>query len=463
MMADGGSGIRYAGGEQGKVNVVEDPRMIDRERMREGAVEVLRLNDLGTMTTAAPNLYPHMWSWDSALVSVGLARVSVPRAIQELRTLINSQWDTGMIPHIVFSEDDSYFPDVYRWGTLNASPPGVRSSGICQPPVHAIALRHLLDRGRERGGTDQEAAETFVEETFDRWFRWHRWLGTVRDPDGSGLVEIHHGWESGMDNSPRFDEPYSRVIPGDVAPFQRADIRQVTDHSQRPSDEEYTRYLWLVQQMAEVNFDDERIAAVIDFRVKDVFFSAVLSLASEVLAQIGDEFGRAEEAAWLRDLAGRCSVAVDGMVDDETGLATDLDVLTGGRIHSETIAAFAPLLSSRNAGLREDLLRRWRSESWLNFPGLAYRLPTSTSPSSSAFRPRSYWRGPVWPFMNWLYAWALRFQGDEEEYRLLRSESLAQLGGLEFAEYYEPFTNEPLGSLNQAWTAAVALEWLGSE
>jgi len=29
-----------------------------------------------------------------------------------------------------------------------------------------------------------------------------------------------------------------------------------------------------------------------------------------------------------------------------------------------------------------------------------------------------------------------------------------------FAEYFEPFSGEPLGSLDQSWTAAVALDWL---
>jgi hypothetical protein len=37
------------------------------------AAYLLRGNDLGTMTTAAPRLYPHMWSWDAAFVAVGLA------------------------------------------------------------------------------------------------------------------------------------------------------------------------------------------------------------------------------------------------------------------------------------------------------------------------------------------------------------------------------------------------------
>jgi hypothetical protein len=44
---------------------------------------------------------------------------------------------------------------------------------------------------------------------------------------------------------------------------------------------------------------------------------------------------------------------------------------------------------------------------------------------------------------------------------VLREASLEQLGDLTFAEYYEPITGEPLGSHDQAWTAAAALEWLG--
>ena len=32
----------------------------------------------------------------------------------------------------------------------------------------------------------------------------------------------------------------------------------------------------------------------------------------------------------------------------------------------------------------------------------------------------------------------------------------------EFAEYFEPFTGMPLGSSQQSWTAAVALDWSAS-
>ena len=53
--------------------------------------------------------------------------------------------------------------------------------------------------------------------------------------------------------------------------------------------------------------------------------------------------------------------------------------------------------------------------------------------------------------------------GEEERARELRRTALDQLAERGFAEYFEPFTGEPLGSDDQSWTAAVALDWLAAE
>jgi hypothetical protein len=366
----------------------------------------------------------------------------------------------------VFSDNDTgYFPGFDRWGTANAAalPAGVKSSGICQPPVHAIALRHIVDRGRENGGADQEAAEEFLAESFDGWLAWHRWLATVRDPDRVGLIEIHHGWESGFDNSPRWDGPYARVVPGAVAPFTRRDTLHVADISERPDDAEYTKYLWLVQQMADVAFDDDAVQQVAHFRVRDVFFSAIMAASSAVLAGLGDDIGRDKEAEELRLMAARFQAGVASTVDPATGLARDYDVLAGQWIGTETVSGFAPLVSGGDPDLLAAQRELLQGPRWMGFPDLRFPLPPSTSPASDAFRPRTYWRGPVWPFLNLLLGWAAARDGEAGLYGRLRSASLQQLADLQFGEYYEPFTGEPLGSLAQAWTAAAALEWMGAE
>ena len=180
------------------------------------AAQVLRDNDLGHLVTAAPTLYPHMWSWDAAFVALGLAHIDLDRAILELETLFAAQWRDGMVPHIVFTDGADYFPGPERWGTDTAagSPDHVRTSGICQPPVHAIAVRRILDTARDGSPDAAARAEEFTRRIWPAVHDWHRWLAEHRVPDASGLVAIVHGWESGMDNSPRWDLPYAAVLPG---------------------------------------------------------------------------------------------------------------------------------------------------------------------------------------------------------------------------------------------------------
>jgi Mannosylglycerate hydrolase MGH1-like glycoside hydrolase domain len=89
------------------------------------AGRILHRNDMGGWTHAAPWLYPHQWSWDSAFIAVGLAHLDTRRAAQELRTLFAHQWKTGKVPHIVFNSKappHSYYPDADHWACAAASP-----------------------------------------------------------------------------------------------------------------------------------------------------------------------------------------------------------------------------------------------------------------------------------------------------------------------------------------------------
>jgi hypothetical protein len=52
--------------------------------------------------------------------------------------------------------------------------------------------------------------------------------------------------------------------------------------------------------------------------------------------------------------------------------------------------------------------------------------------------------------------------GEPERAERLRQTSLEQISSGGFGEYFEPFTGEPLGSDDQSWTAAVALDWLAN-
>jgi glycogen debranching enzyme len=59
--------------------------------------------------------------------------------------------------------------------------------------------------------------------------------------------------------------------------------------------------------------------------------------------------------------------------------------------------------------------------------------------------------------------WSLLRAGERERAASLRRVALEGLAEGGFAEYFEPFTGEPLGSTEQSWTAAVALDMLAAE
>jgi glucosylglycerate hydrolase len=434
------------------------------------ASAVLRQNDLGGWTKAAPRLYPHQWSWDSAFIAIGWARLDLRRAAQELQTLFAAQWPTGMVPHIVFNPavpPGSYFPDAARWdcvGVGTAPRPPANTSGLCQPPVHAIAAHHIWQVAEGEGGEAARDARAFLAGLYPRLLAWHRYLATARDPDGSGLVTIYHPWESGTDNSPRWDAAMAAVTVGDLPPYTRFDLQHVADPSQRPTNEEYDRYLWLVEALKRARYDDATAARSHPFLLKDVLFSAILVAANDALLQIAGVVGAADPeretiAAW----ADHGRRALTDRWHPDLALCLDYDLRAAAPVPTRTVAGFAPLVAGGLTPERQAaLLATLDSTSFLGHPDLRWPIPPSTSPDDPAFRPRSYWRGPTWPFMTWLLWWALARDGERERATLLRQAALDQLAVIDFAEYVEPFTGEPLGSLDQSWTAAVALDWLAA-
>lgn len=438
-----------------------------RHVLRQQAIGVLDTNRLSGWTKAAPKLYPHQWSWDSAFIAIGLVHVDPERAMEEMRSLFRAQWQNGMIPHIVFNPEvaeGEYFPGPERWACDSSAPEApheVRTSGIAQPPVHAIAVQRAV------AAADPMQRTHFARESFGALFEWHRYLHSVRDPEGSGLVTIVHPWESGMDNSPRWTAAL-KAIEVDTArltPYERADLKYVDDASQRPSKDDYDRYLWIVDRLIEANYRIDEAYESLPFRMKDVFFSAILVAANEALLRLAPVAEASfEQIEIIESWIDRGRAGLTSQWNDDMALCCDRDLVAQRDITIRTIASFAPLVAGDlTAGRRGALLDQWTSRDMLGHPDLRWKVPPSTSPSEPEFSPQAYWRGPVWPVMNWLFWWALRRSGAPEAAASLARESIAQIESIGFAEYVEPFTGEPLGSLDQSWTAAVYLDWIADE
>jgi glycogen debranching enzyme len=153
-----------------------------------------------------------------------------------------------------------------------------------------------------------------------------------------------------------------------------------------------------------------------------------------------------------------------GKWDAEFGFCLDYDLRADRSLRVRTVAGFAPLIAG---GLSRErlgaLLETFDSTAFLGHRGLRWPLPTSTSPEDPRFKPRSYWRGPTWPVVNWLFWWSLLRVGEHERAEELRRTALDQLAVRGFGEYFDPFTGQLLGSADQSWTAAVALDWLAHD
>ncbi|MFF2381763.1 hypothetical protein [Streptomyces sp. NPDC058108] len=287
------------------------------------AAQVLDGNWTGTSTVPSRGLYPHQWSWDSAFIAIGLRHVSPLRAQTELETLLGAQWGDGRIPHIVFSPSvplDAYFPSPDFWrsstaGRAAGAPRTVQTSGIVQPPVHALAawLVHQADPGLSR-------ARDFLPRAYPRLAAWHRYLLHRRDLGGGGLASVVHPWEQGMDNSPCWDAPLARIAPDPARTFRRADL----DHGSaedRPTDLDYGRYVRLARDYRDGGYAD----GTGRFAVEDPAFNALLIASEHALAAIARELGAAGTARHAR--AERLTAAlVERLWDPAEGMFFCRDV-----------------------------------------------------------------------------------------------------------------------------------------
>ncbi|MFR0352470.1 MGH1-like glycoside hydrolase domain-containing protein [Streptomyces sediminimaris] len=440
------------------------------------AVRVLDANWTGTSTVPSRGLYPHQWSWDSAFIAIGLRHVSPLRAQTELETLLGAQWGDGRVPHIVFNPSvpfDAYFPSPDFWrsstaGRAAGAPRTVQTSGIVQPPVHALAawLVHRADPGLSR-------ARGFLARVHPRLAAWHRYLLHRRDLGGGGLACVVHPWEQGMDNSPCWDVPLSRVTPAPARSFRRADL----DHGaaeDRPTDLDYGRYVRLAADYRDRGYADGDEGAVRGapaeggrgrrpegrFAVEDPSFNALLIASEHALARIAEELGVPATARHAR--AERLTAAlVERLWDPASGmfLCRDLRSPAGDLIPERGVTGLVPLLLP---GLPRDVVAALlRTLGGPHFGvGDSTRLVPSHDLLGEAFDRHRYWRGPAWFNTGWLLERGLRTHGERARADALRQAVLDLAGGSGFAEYVDPYTGAAYGASGFGWTAALALDLL---
>src|SRR5438270_647131 len=128
--------------------------------------------------------YPWQWLWDSCFHAIAWSALGDARCRAELECLFSLLLPSGFLPHMGYQKDPEQSRALWH---------NVGRSDITQPPMYGHALRVLGTRGFR------------VEHLYDPATAALRYLFERRRDPASGLIRVLHPWETGCDDSPRWD------------------------------------------------------------------------------------------------------------------------------------------------------------------------------------------------------------------------------------------------------------------
>ena len=323
----------------------------------------------------------------------------------------------------------------------------IPSTGVSQPPVLATVVRQLTKAGGPR-----DVAR--VVEVFDRIFAWHKWFHDARTADG--IVATVHPWETGRDNCPEWDIGLDLMtIAPDLAPYIRKDNKHV-DPRFRPSQEQYDKYLTIVQFGESVGWDQRRLTDEGPFLMADPNIHFVLLRADKDLLAMAQLLGKSEDVIQaINGWIAKGEAASDYLWNEELGAFTARDIRTG---------AFSPGFSNCSAlcFYADTGTPDQRARVVANLTRIAdkvdFMLP-SWDPDAAGFEAQRYWCGPLWPQMNYMTSLGLAEQGEAALAQKVRDDLCRAIEKSGFWECFNPLTGEGCVGANFSWTAAVWLSW----
>jgi glycogen debranching enzyme len=439
-----------------------------QQQLLKDAKDTLEGNWTGKFTIPAATLYPHQWSWDAAFIAIGNSYFHTDRAIKELDFLFDAQWKNGMVPHIVFNEKEkTYFPaaDFYDITRSPNAPRHIGTSGMTQPPVHAIASYYIYENAE-----DKTQARNFLNRIYPKLMSFHKYLMTDRDPEKSGLVTILHPWESGLDDSPLWDEALSNIRIQHLLKFERLDVIAVGGAKETiPSDEMYNKFIYMIELMKQYNYDEQKMYEIFPFKIKSMVFSSILYVANKYMMKIANILGEGDTdqiKEWMsrteKNFYKYFLPSERRLGTTEEALFLNYDLVSKDWIRKSTISSLVPIYSGLIPENEIETFVKWITHAhWCGGEGKCHThvLP-SIDLEESYFKPLTYWRGPCWVNTNWMIWLGLLKYGYKEVADNIKEGIIELVTNHGFREYYHPFTGEGLGGKSFSWTAALVIDMI---
>ncbi len=429
----------------------------------EQAKAVLEMNDQGSYTVPAPDLYPHQWLWDSCFIAIGLRHMDIDRAKTEILSLLRGQWHNGMLPNVILLGKRKYRRDrdIWRsWSNPN-SPDEVSTSGITQPPMLAEAVVRVGERLKK------PERRSWYKQTYPALLAHHKWLYAERDPHDEGLVLQIHPWESGLDNSPPWMNELhehqlavwvtvvKKLKAGWLINLFRRDTKMIPAEERLDIIDALALYS-TQRRLRRKAYDIDKILSHSLFAVEDLSFNCIFIRANQHLREIAKFLNKELPDELLKSMT-KTEKALEQLWDPYSGQYYSRNFVTHNLLKEPTIATLLPLYAGTISKTKADQLVRLLENQHV----FGAHFPVPSVPINSPwFRHHTYWQGPTWVNTNWLVIDGLRRMGYEDHAVALTESTLDMVKQAGCYEYFSPVDGSPAGAPNFSWTAALTIDLL---
>lgn len=291
---------------------------------------------------STPDRWPHkqMWLWDSVFHSIGMRHCNPKLA----RDLINSVFD--------LQQKDGFIP-------LCGNP--YEQHHLTQPPILGLGIKLVME---------SEPDEVWLADLSPKLARYIEWLMKNRDSTGEGLLQWYVGMnkncrcgESGMDNSPRFNE---------------------------------------------------------SLQLNAIDFNSYLAFECEFLSESLSQ----QQEYWHNHYLRICRLINKNLWNESLGFYVDYDLEHSRQSSILSSAGFLPLYCGAATPQQAAKLVQHLTDS--ETFGTSFRIPSIAKNNTSDYR-KDMWKGPVWINMNCMILRGLERYGYHALATSIAQETIAEL------------------------------------